>query len=286
METQQFEGVDFKHLRLESEKKTTEKLPKTLREIGDTVRQARAMEGKKRQKKSRIVMLASNSSGYGKALVPVLASNNYDLEGGERSVYQRELIGRNNVSSGISPKEKIVKEKANFCMICLDTIGCDNMVSCKLCPCSFHKTCAHFPLSTVSCPHHRCGNCGKDVYAAGGILFPCSVCPSAYCEGCLPSTGVRHLEQNERWARLGYDPAHLLYIHCSERCEYDAIHKLGWVPEPGSIVQTVPMPLNVEQHFVCDEAVKKNLASDKRRRRCVARKEPAEDPYGQDEESI
>mmetsp|Transcript_5770 Transcript_5770/g.14053 ORF Transcript_5770/g.14053 Transcript_5770/m.14053 type:complete len:1276 (+) Transcript_5770:133-3960(+) len=288
IETQQFEGVDFKYLRLENEKKTTENLPKSLREIGDTVRQAREMEGKKRQKKSRIMMLASNNSGYGKALVPVLASNNYDIEKGECSVYQRELIGRDNASSGSSTKAKVVIEKADFCMICLDTIGCDNMVSCKLCPTSFHKTCAHFPLSSVSCPHHRCMACGKDVYAAGGILFPCSVCPSAYCEGCLPSTGVRHLEHNERWVELGYNPAHLLYIHCSERCERDAVNKLGWVPEPGSIVQTVPMPLNVEHNFVCGEADKnecattnamKTEASDKRRRRCVTRKEPAEDPY-------
>jgi hypothetical protein len=193
-------------------------------------------------------MVRSNRSGYGASWVPVLSSNNYDLEEGEVSVYQRELSNRGDKPNSGSPKEKTVKKKADFCLVCLDDRGKHKMVSCSLCPCSFHSKCIHFPLvSGMGCPHHRCRTCGKNSSAAGGILFPCSMCPNSFCEGCLPTTGVRHIESNQRWSELGYRPNHMSYIHCSDVCEQYAVEQFGWTTE--NLIQTIPEPLDLENHF-------------------------------------
>lgn len=36
------------------------------------------------------------------------------------------------------------------------------------------------------CPHHHCGECGRPPTKAGGLLFACQCCASAFCEDHLP----------------------------------------------------------------------------------------------------
>lgn len=45
------------------------------------------------ESKRRIVMVSGSQSGYGKTMVPVLKSNNYELNTGERSVFDQEYAG-------------------------------------------------------------------------------------------------------------------------------------------------------------------------------------------------
>ena len=53
---------------------------------------------------------------------------------------------------------------------------------------------------------------------AGGMLFRCAECPSAYCEDCLPRE-ARVINENARFAKLGYvNPKSACYVLCSERC--------------------------------------------------------------------
>lgn len=88
--SQHFGGADFRALRKESEKKLKQQTPKNLDGIAHLWQEIRSLD-KKRAKKSRIVLVNGNGSGYGRASVPVLASNNYDLLKGESSVFDREL---------------------------------------------------------------------------------------------------------------------------------------------------------------------------------------------------
>lgn len=94
-------GIDFKEIRDKYKKGKTKDAPQNVGAIADTW-----IKLQKRNRKSRIVNVKAAGSGYGAASVPVLASNNYDLEGGETSVFQRELQGRKGNFGEIKRKVK------------------------------------------------------------------------------------------------------------------------------------------------------------------------------------
>jgi hypothetical protein len=66
----------------------------------------------KRERKSRLVMIQGQGTGYGKAFVPILAANNYELEKGENSVFNQELKGRGGDYK--EPKQKRKKAGVDF----------------------------------------------------------------------------------------------------------------------------------------------------------------------------
>ncbi len=43
-----------------------------------------------------------------------------------------------------------------------------------------------------ACPHHNCATCGRTTAAAGGLLFRCEMCDTAYCEDHLPDGARAH----------------------------------------------------------------------------------------------
>jgi hypothetical protein len=231
--TMEFGGIDFAKIREEHGKKGLE----TLTSICES--------WKKRQRKQRITMVASNGSGYG-SMVPVLAANNYDLETGERSVFQQELKGK----AQQEPKKRKKKEvfvNQDFCQSCGDG---GLIVLCPRCPVSLHLKCAgmkhenHF----AHCSHHRRGVCNKSGSLVGGFLFPCSVCPSALCEDHLPA-GARFLENCERFEDLGYTLNHGVYVHCSKNCEQYAIDEFGYKIPGVHVKEPCPLPLDMASHF-------------------------------------
>ena len=63
---------------------------------------------------------------------------------------------------------------------------------CDLCPAAFHLSCVGIATEdangwgTWACAHHACTVCGRKAQHVGGLLFRCSVCPSAFCEDHLP----------------------------------------------------------------------------------------------------
>jgi len=102
--TTDFGGIDFKKIRDEYGKKKF-------------MNMAEITNQWKRQRKSRIFLVESKGSGYG-APVPILASNNYDLETGEQSVFDRELKGRVQLQKKV--KKKAFLEHQDFCQECGD----------------------------------------------------------------------------------------------------------------------------------------------------------------------
>jgi len=171
-ETTDFGGIDFKKIREEYKNSKVDNLG----QISDIWK-------KKRERKNRIKLVDGIGSGYGSKTVPVLASNDYDLLSGERSVFDQELRGR---SKAVTKKKAAASfEMQDHCQICGDG---GELVGCPRCPCSLHVECSgvghvkHFQC----CSHHHCVVCEKPANAVGGFMFPCSTCPNAYCEDHLP----------------------------------------------------------------------------------------------------
>lgn len=110
--TTNFSGIDFAKIREEYKKKRT---PKDVGHIKDMWR--------KRERKNRIKLVEGMGSGYGLKAVPVLKSNDYDLESGERSVFQQELGGRTGNFKNVGCKH--LKGGVDFqwqavCQVCGD----------------------------------------------------------------------------------------------------------------------------------------------------------------------
>lgn len=101
--TTDFNGIDFKKIREEYKNAKVENLG----QISDI--------WKKRQRKNRIKMVDAEGSGYGAKAVPVLNSNDYDLQSGERSVFQQELRGRSNNDKSKKAGPKF--EMQDFCQV-------------------------------------------------------------------------------------------------------------------------------------------------------------------------
>lgn len=102
-----------------------------------------------------------------------------------------------------SKRQKAKFEHEDFCLFCKD--GGD-VYQCASCPRSAHGPCSGYnedqleqmmfvlllPPTRLTlfrrsyfCPHHNCTPCGRTTQEAGGLLFRCQLCPSAFCEDCL-----------------------------------------------------------------------------------------------------
>jgi SWI/SNF-related matrix-associated actin-dependent regulator of chromatin subfamily A member 5 len=233
--TTQFGGVDFKKLREEQGK---HKNPKDIGHI--------TAMWKKRQRKNRIKMVEGMGSGYGSRTVPVLASNDYDLQSGEKSVFERELKGRNQAQKKEKKTKKFVEQ--DFCQVCGD--GGD-LICCPRCPVSLHAKCIGLKNSKnfLCCTHHHCSVCDKPASSVGGFLFPCSACPNAYCEDHLPKES-RVLEEGcERMEALGFTFRQGVYVHCSNQCEHIAKTEYNWTPPDKKIRAVCPPVLEIASNF-------------------------------------
>jgi SWI/SNF-related matrix-associated actin-dependent regulator of chromatin subfamily A member 5 len=244
-ETLKFEGIDYSAMRTKAEKD----VPKTLKGIGHLWQSIKELEGKKRQKKSRILMVEGKGSGYGSAHVPVLASNNYDLDKGESSVFGRELSSNQKKKAAVPKKKGPTFINADHCQVCLDG---GSLVLCPLCPVSLHLKCCGLKHSKdfQRCFHHHCTGCNKNLSEAGGLLYPCAVCYVAFCEDCIPSdkNGFRYLGKNDRWEALNFNSTkNFVYIHCSAECEKYAIEEFNW--NLGKASRKCPEILDVSHNF-------------------------------------
>jgi hypothetical protein len=97
------------------------------------------------------------------------------------------------------------------------------------------------------CSHHRCVLCNKNTESAGGLLFPCQSCTSAYCEDCRPAE-ARVIGDCPRLEELGFSTSRAVYIHCSDICENVAKVDFGWKPASLKIAPCPP-PLDTSEHF-------------------------------------
>jgi len=268
--TTDFGGIDFKKIREEYKKV---RRPRDLSTIGDMMR--------KRERKNRITMVEGKGTGYGGA-VPVLNSNNYTLESGERSVFQQELGGHtgNYKNTGVKRmKGGIDFQWQEMCQVCGEHGG--NVLLCPRCPIVLHLACVGLSKKEFSCcSQHNCSVCGKATSEVGGWMFRCSCCTSAYCEDHLPP-GSRILDRCERMEQLGYYIKHGAYVHCSSVCENVAIQDFGWVPPEHLEKPECPPPLDVSSCFggqvddCVDNPRDSLIVNTKRRRTSVDRNMPS-----------
>jgi hypothetical protein len=261
-DTRNFCGVDFRKLREEKEQKFSGKGPKNkmLEKLKSEWMQAQMGEtedelGKgKRNRKSRIVQVASNGSGWGQSHVPVLAINDYDLQSGEPSVWRET-----KKSLHVPEKKKFNKFiNQDFCQSCGEG---GLLIECPRCPVSVHSKCFEIhPDDFQCCNHHHCVPCGKNAVGAGGLLYRCQSCPSAYCPDCLPAGDIRFLGTNvPRFEQLGFVGNVIYhYIHCSKQCEEVAKVEFGFKLE--EYKPKLPSKLDVSYSFGANAMDVKDMA--------------------------
>mmetsp|Transcript_23315 Transcript_23315/g.44503 ORF Transcript_23315/g.44503 Transcript_23315/m.44503 type:complete len:1563 (+) Transcript_23315:317-5005(+) len=215
MDLRQLMGQDFsdmKHIKSNT----------SLQEIGKEWKQH-----EKRDRQSRTILVDGHT---------VLRQNNYDMETGELSVYQRELAdapgaeqaapsqGKRRGGAQVAGRDYTHE---SMCLACQD--GGD-LLLCDLCPRAWHLECLEGTRCTDpdrpgkwQCPHHRCVECEKTAAAAGGLLFRCRACPNAYCEDHLPDLHII-IGKCPRLEPLGFrHPPQACYIHCNNNCAAKAM---------------------------------------------------------------
>jgi len=231
-----FGGVDFAAIKEKAKTDKKLQIPKGVRSIASMWLDEVSVQEGKRERKSRLVMVDGMGSGYGTKSVPILAANNYELNAGESSVFQRELKGQ--YASGppvVVKKPPRTWKNQDFCQLCY---GTGDLMKCTKCPVSLHTQCCDIIAESTSitrtiptlklCTHHKCMKCNKSYTSAGGILYACQSCPNSFCEDCVPTDGVRMIYSCPRFEDLGFHSLHNAYIHCSKRCEKIATKKWGW----------------------------------------------------------
>jgi hypothetical protein len=195
----------------------------SLKTIGHEWKKFMLPEGVKRRRKARTY--AVTVAGVG--VVQVLNQDDYTLNQGEPSVYDKEV--KVKVSAPPKGGQTFVPtsgrqvagrdyQHQDFCQECWDG---GELVICDICPAAFHLEC--LGLKTLpggmqwQCPHHICCRCHRKSSAAG-LLFRCESCPNAYCEDCLlPDHQVTG--DCERLNRLGFRlPGSACYILCKQEC--------------------------------------------------------------------
>jgi hypothetical protein len=83
------------------------------------------------------------------------------------------------------------------------------------------------PSGMFICPHHRCCSCNRSTASAGGLLFRCTGCLTAYCEDCLPQDEIDSVGRCRPLEKLGYDSRQAYFIRCPYCCQLDGFKPLG-----------------------------------------------------------
>uniref|UniRef100_A0A7S3HHK6 Zinc finger PHD-type domain-containing protein n=1 Tax=Spumella elongata TaxID=89044 RepID=A0A7S3HHK6_9STRA len=157
------------------------------------------LQSSSRQRQSRLEQVHVANVG----LVSVLKANNYTLEQGESSIFEKEALRHKQWAFGGANKKGKKFEHQDYCQYCWNY---GSLICCAYCPASYHLQCVDLkavPCAMWSCPHHAgCVTCGRRG-AAAGFLFRCETCPNSYCEDCLPAEH-HFVGECKRWAELGY----------------------------------------------------------------------------------
>ncbi|BGP46565.1 hypothetical protein JCM10450v2_002412 [Rhodotorula kratochvilovae] len=122
-------------------------------------------------------------------------------------------------------------EHQEYCHACQD--GGDVFL-CTGCPRVYHAGACAGGQSAAElarapmwhCPQHRCTLCDRTTASAGGLLFRCQTCPTAFCEDCLPPSGFTALgDELPEFLLLGFGKrAQAYYIRCAGCIEHFAEH--------------------------------------------------------------
>jgi SWI/SNF-related matrix-associated actin-dependent regulator of chromatin subfamily A member 5 len=195
----------------------------------------------KRQRKERIVMVDGKGTGYGGS-VPILSDNIEKEESMKSLDHQEVLSGRG--------RQWIHR---SFCTLCakhidIETANTSNnpnhaAVKCAHCPFLFHQRCAYEygiiygskgsggvggGAGMFICPHHRCAECNRPTASAGGLLFRCLGCLTAFCEDCLPQDEIESIGRcRDLESQCGYHSKQAYYIKCPVCCKREGLKPTG-----------------------------------------------------------
>jgi SWI/SNF-related matrix-associated actin-dependent regulator of chromatin subfamily A member 5 len=93
---------------------------------------------------------------------------------------------------------------------------------CRNCPRVMSLGCARLvtrPRMGWQCPQHHCKSCNRTASEAGGLMFRCVSCPTAFCAECNGETPFDAVEANAEWESLGfYLPKSFEYVRCGDCC--------------------------------------------------------------------
>lgn len=107
----------------------------------------------------------------------------------------------------------------DYCLTCWDA---GELVLCDCCPAAYHLKCVGLravPGGIWSCPQHRCEVCQRTNTAAGNLL-KCEVCPSSWCEDCVPQYVWDNITLTcQRYVLLGKHSGSDIYAICSPECK-------------------------------------------------------------------
>ncbi len=91
---------------------------------------------------------------------------------------------------------------------------------CRNCPRVMSLGCARLvtrPRMGWQCPQHHCKSCNRTASEAGGLMFRCVDCPTAFCAECNGETPFDAVEGNLEWENLGfYLPKSFEYVRCGD----------------------------------------------------------------------
>jgi len=91
---------------------------------------------------------------------------------------------------------------------------------CRNCPRVMSLGCARLvtrPRMGWQCPQHHCKSCNRTASEAGGLMFRCVGCPTAFCAECNGETPFDAVEANAEWEALGfYLPKSFEYVRCGD----------------------------------------------------------------------
>ena len=91
---------------------------------------------------------------------------------------------------------------------------------CRNCPRVMSMGCARLvvkPRMGWQCPQHHCKSCNRTASEAGGLMFRCVDCPSAFCAECNGDTPFDAVEGHPEWESMGfYLPKSFEYVRCNE----------------------------------------------------------------------
>ena len=91
---------------------------------------------------------------------------------------------------------------------------------CRNCPRTMSFGCARLvtrPKMGWQCPQHHCKSCNRTASEAGGLMFRCVDCPTAFCAECNGETPFDAVESNPEWEALGFFlPKSFEYVRCGD----------------------------------------------------------------------
>lgn len=127
----------------------------------------------------------------------------------------------------VEPKRqsrRVIEEHQDHCQACWDG---GSLELCDGCPRAYHSACLkdvrhsrHAKTRKLYCSQHQCAACTSKVGDAGGLLYRCRWCETAWCEDCMDNKARLFGHALPELEMLGYGAVDDAYwVECEECVE-------------------------------------------------------------------